>query len=152
ARDLQKWEYVPLGPFLAKNFATSISPWVVTMEALAPFRVPAPPQDPEPLPYLRGARQTYDIQLEAVLTPADGEPMRICASNFRHLYWTLEQQLTHHASNGCNVRPGDLLASGTISGPEPEARGCLLERTWGGKEPLQLPSGAARSSLADGDR
>jgi fumarylacetoacetase len=153
ARDIQAWEYVPLGPFLGKNFATSISPWVVTMEALAPFRVAAPPQDPPPLPYLDDpSRTTYDIQLEVYL---QGEKMsegtRICASNFRTLYWTLAQQVAHHTVNGCNLRPADLLASGTISGPTPDSYGSLLELSWRGTRPLSV-GGEKRTFLFDGDR
>ncbi len=154
ARDIQAWEYQPLGPFLAKNFCTSLSPWVVTLEALEPFRRPAPPQDPVPLPYLRGAEDwTLDITLEAHLqTPGSAMPSRITATNFHHLYWTLAQQLAHHTVNGCPLRPGDLLASGTVSGPTPESRGCMLELTWRGAQPLTLPGGETRASLQDGDR
>jgi fumarylacetoacetase len=153
ARDIQAWEYVPLGPFLGKNFATSISPWVVTMEALAPFRVAAPPQDPPPLPYLQEPmRTTYDIHLEVHL---QGEKMReatrICASNFRYLYWTLAQQVAHHTVNGCNLRPGDLLASGTISGPTPDSYGSLLELSWRGTRPVHIGD-ETRTFLLDGDR
>src|SRR5262245_38581237 len=154
ARDVQKWEYVPLGPFLAKNFGTSISPWVVTLDALQPFRVAGPKQDPEPLPYLRSPRAAaYDIHLEVSLQ-ADGttEPARICASNLRNLYWNFCQQVAHHTCNGCNLQTGDLLATGTISGPAPESRGCLLELTRGGREPLILPNGPKRGFLEDGDR
>lgn len=154
ARDIQKWEYVPLGPFLSKNFATSISPWVVTLEALEPFTAAGPLQDPPPLEYLRDPeRVTYDIELEAWLqTDASRPPFRICASNFRMMYWTIAQQIAHHTVNGCNLRSGDLLASGTISGPAPEARGCLLELTWGGRDELVLPDGQTRRYLEDGDR
>jgi fumarylacetoacetase len=152
ARDMQAWEYVPLGPFLSKSFATSISPWVVPMEALEPFRTAAPVQDPAPLPYLYDEpRTTYDIQLEVYL---QGERMpqahRICTSNFRYLYWSLAQQLAHHTINGCNLRPGDLLASGTISGPMPDSFGSLLELTWRGSRPLNL-GGESRTFLQDGD-
>jgi fumarylacetoacetase len=154
ARDIQKWEYVPLGPFLAKNFGTSTSPWVVTLEALEPFRVAGPKQDPEPLPYLRSPRDAaYDIQLEVWLRAAGtNEPVRICSSNLQNLYWNFSQQLAHHTSNGCNLRTGDLLATGTISGPTPESRGCLLELTRGGRQPLSLPTGQTRGFLEDGDR
>jgi fumarylacetoacetase len=153
ARDIQAWEYVPLGPFLAKNFATSISPWVVTFEALEPFRTAAPPQDPPPLAYLRQEdRYTYDIRLEVHL---QGEkmagPQRVCLSNFKYLYWTVAQQLAHHTVTGCNLRPGDLLASGTISGPAPDSFGSLLELSWRGTRPLTV-GGEPRSFLADGDR
>ncbi len=153
ARDIQAWEYVPLGPFLGKNFATSISPWVVTMEALAPFRVGAPQQDPRPLPYLNDpTRATYDIHLEVFLQGEKmSEPTRICASNFRTLYWTLAQQMAHHTVNGCNLRPGDLLASGTISGPTPDSYGSLLELSWRGTRPVKVGE-ETRAFLLDGDR
>ena len=153
ARDIQKWEYQPLGPFNAKNFATSISPWVVTLEALAPFRCPAPGQDPQPLPYLREPdRHTFDINLEVEVAAA-GEPagLRVCASNYRHLYWTMAQQVAHHTVTGCNLGTGDLLASGTISGPDRGSFGSLLEITWRGTEPVTLPGGHERRFLADGD-
>ncbi|HVX10170.1 MAG TPA: fumarylacetoacetase [Pirellulales bacterium] len=154
ARDIQKWEYVPLGPFLAKSFGTSISPWVVTLEALEPFRVSGPPQDPPPLAYLQSpGYDSYDIHLEVSLqTSTAGAAERICASNFRGLYWSLAQQIAHHTSNGCNLRTGDLLASGTISGSTPAALGCLLELTRGGKQPLKLADGSERRFLEDGDR
>ncbi len=153
ARDLQKWEYVPLGPFLAKNFATTISPWVVTLDALEPFRTAGPPQEPTPLSYLQvSGESAYDIELEVHLTPAAGkEPVRLAHSNFRHLYWSMAQQLAHHTVNGCNLRTGDLLASGTISGPEKSERGCLLELAWRGSEPIELPGGERRVFLEDGD-
>jgi fumarylacetoacetase len=154
ARDVQAWEYQPLGPFLAKNFCTSISPWVVTLEALEPFRKPLLPQDPEPLPYLRVPNDsTYDIQLEAHLqTKALAVPHPITRTNFQNLYWSIVQQLAHHTVNGCNLQPGDLLASGTISGPTEESRGCMLELTWRGANPLTLPNGETRKWLEDGDR
>ena len=154
ARDIQKWEYVPLGPFLSKSFATTISPWVVTFDALEPFRTAGPPQDPAPLDYLRSTGDgAFDIQLEVRLEAAEGgDPATICQSNFKYMYWSIDQQVAHHTVNGCNLRTGDLLASGTISGPTVESRGCLLERTWGGKEPLELPSGGTRKFLLDGDR
>ncbi len=163
ARDIQKWEYQPLGPFLAKNFATTVSPWVVTMEALEPFRVPAFPRpegDPAPLPYLSDPDDqregAFDITVEAFIESprmrADGfEGVRVSRGNFRDMYWTLAQMLAHHASNGCNLRPGDLLASGTVSGEARESAGCLLERTWRGTEPIELPSGEKRTFLEDGD-
>lgn len=154
ARDIQQWEYVPLGPFLSKNFGTSISPWVVTLEALEPFRTAGPPQEPRPLPYLRTPGDwTLNIHLE-VLLQGDRMPQaqRISASNARHLYWNICQQLAHHTVNGCNLRPGDLLASGTISGPTPDSLGCLLELTWKGTRPLQLAGGETRTFLQDGDR
>jgi fumarylacetoacetase len=154
ARDVQRWEYVPLGPFLAKNFGTSMSPWIVTLDALEPFRTTGPPQEPEPLPYLRGPREAaYDVHLEVSLqVPGMREAARICRSNMRSLYWNFCQQVAHHTSNGCNLRTGDLLATGTISGPEPDSLGCLLELTKGGREPLKLPDGSTRAFLEDGDR
>src|SRR5262245_20952227 len=154
ARDIQAWEYQPLGPFLAKNFATSISPWVVTLEALEPFRRLLPPQDPEPLPYLRAKNDfTFDIQFEAQLrTSSMNAPHVITRTNFQNLYWSISQQLAHHTVNGCNLEPGDLLASGTISGATEESRGCMLELTWRGANPLKLPNGETRKWLEDGDR
>src|SRR6201982_1854849 len=139
ARDIQAWEYQPLGPFLAKNFATSISPWVVTLEALEPFRKSAAAQDPEPLPYLRAKNDfTFDIQLEASLQiPSMDAPHVITRTNFQNLYWSISQQLAHNTVNGCNLEPGDLLASGTISGPNEDSRGCMLELTWRGANPLR---------------
>jgi fumarylacetoacetase len=153
ARDIQRWEYQPLGPFLGKNFATTISPWIVTLEALEPFRCPGPTQEPEPLPYLRSeGANSFDIHLEVRLrTAIQREPVIICKSNFRHLYWSMAQQVAHHTVNGCNLRPGDLLASGTISGPTPDSYGSLLELAWKGTKPLTLPSGEARVFLQDGD-
>jgi fumarylacetoacetase len=153
ARDVQAWEYQPLGPFLAKNFCTSISPWVVTLEALEPFRKLLPPQDPEPLPYLRQKDDfTFDIQLEAHLkTLSMDAPQLITRTNFQNLYWSICQQLAHHTVNGCNLQPGDLLASGTISGPTEESRGCMLELTWRGANPLKLSNGETRKWLEDGD-
>ncbi len=153
ARDIQAWEYQPLGPFLAKNFCTSISPWVVMLEALEPFRQPLPRQDPEPLPYLRAKNDfTFDIQLEAKLQTAKMKsPHSITRTNFQNLYWSVSQQLAHHAIGGCNLQPGDLLASGTISGETEESRGCLLELTWRGANPLKLPNGETRKWLEDGD-
>jgi fumarylacetoacetase len=155
ARDIQAWEYQPLGPFLAKSFATSISPWVVTMEALEPFRCAPdarPEADPRPLPHLQtGDRDALRITLEVWLRTPGAEAARISRGNFGSMYWTFAQMVAHHASNGCPLRPGDLIGSGTVSGPEKENRGCLLELTWGGTEPLQLPGGAARRFLEDGD-
>ena len=163
ARDIQGWEYQPLGPFLAKNFATSISPWVVTLDALTPYRVPAAPRpegDPAPLPYLADAgnlaRGGIDLTLEVWLRTAAArargeEGTLLSRGNFAGMYWTLGQMLAHHASNGCNLRPGDLIASGTVSGPERESRGCLLELTSRGAEPLSLPGGETRKFLEDGD-
>jgi fumarylacetoacetase len=154
ARDIQKWEYVPLGPFLSKSFGTSLSPWVVTLDALEPFRVAGPAQDPAPLEYLRTSGPwAFDIQLQVSLQPADAAgPTVVCRSNFKHLYWNLCQQVAHHTVGGCNLRAGDLLASGTISGPAADARGCLLELTSGGQHPLTLADGTERRFLADGDR
>ncbi len=154
ARDIQKWEYVPLGPFISKSFATSISPWVVPLEALEPFRTASPEQNPEPLEYLRHheKRNHHNINLEVLLkTEALPQPVSICKTNTKYLYWSMAQQLAHHTKTGCNVRPGDLLASGTISGPERSAFGSLLEIVWGGKEPLILPNGEKRTFLQDGD-
>ena len=163
ARDVQKWEYQPLGPFLAKSFATTISPWIVTTEALAPFRVPAferAEDDPKPLPHLaHEANESHggvDLQLEVHLQSPqmrdEGlEPVRISRGNFRDMYWTAAQMLTHHASAGCNLRPGDLMASGTVSGQAKDSRGCLLELTWRGSEPVNLPNGEIRKFLQDGD-
>lgn len=163
ARDIQKWEYQPLGPFLSKSFATSISPWVVTAEALAPFRVPAsarPEGDPQPLPHLHdeddqergGVGATLEVLLLSAQMREQGmEPMRLSIGSFEHMYWTVQQMLTHHASNGCPIIAGDLMGSGTVSGPEKESRGCLLELTWRGSEPIELPTGEVRKFLADGD-
>jgi len=153
ARDIQKWEYQPLGPFNAKNFATSISPWIVTLDALEPFRCAGPHQDPEPLDYLRDTgERAYDIALEVWLQSEKMEnPARISRSNFRHLYWSINQQLAHHTVTGCNVRPGDLMASGTISAPDPDGFGSLLELTWKGTKPLIFADGEQRKFLADGD-
>ncbi len=161
ARDVQKWEYQPLGPFLAKNFATTISPYVVPMAALTPFRCAPPEQEPTPLPYLRRtsaadgpppAGWALDIRLEVGLRPgANASPQTICRTNFRHMYWTIAQQIAHHTIGGCNLRPGDLLASGTISGPTPDSFGSLLELTWRGERPIQFPGGEVRRFLADGD-
>ena len=153
ARDIQAWEYQPLGPFLAKNFCTSISPWVVTLEALEAFRKPLPRQDPEPLPYLRAKTDfTFDIQLEAKLQTAKMKtPHTITRTNFQNLYWSISQQLAHHTAGGCNLQPGDLLASGTISGETEESRGCMLELTWRGANPLKLPTDETRKWLEDGD-
>lgn len=152
ARDIQRWEYVPLGPFQAKAFATSISPWVVTLDALQPFRVDAPRQTPAPLAYLAQTdRHTYDIELFVSLRPQGGVATEITHSNFRHLYWTMPQQLAHHTSSGCNVRSGDLMGSGTISGPDRGALGSLLEMSRNGREPVPLEGGATRCFLEDGD-
>jgi fumarylacetoacetase len=164
ARDIQAWEYQPLGPFLAKSFATTISPWVVTMEALAPYRAPAfmrPPDDPQPLEYLSDADDRraggIDITVEvwlrtAAMQAAGVRETRLSRASFPDMYWTPAQMLAHHASNGCNMRPGDLLASGTISGASQDSRGCLLELTWRGSHPLVLPNGETRTFLEDGDQ
>ncbi len=163
ARDVQAWEYQPLGPFLAKNFATTVSPWIVSLDALEPFRVASyarPATDPQPLEYLSSRRNEaaggIDITLEVLLTSTNMReqglaPMRVSIGNFTSMYWTVAQLVTHHASNGCNLQPGDLLASGTVSGETKESRGCLLERTWRGTEPLTLPTGEQRRFLEDGD-
>jgi fumarylacetoacetase len=163
ARDIQAWEYQPLGPFLAKNFCTSVSPWVVTLEALEPFRNPLPQQEPTPLPYLRLTNDfTFDIELEARLqtptmlataSPSGGgtEAHTITRTNFQNLYWSVSQQVAHHTVGGCNLQPGDLLASGTISGATETSRGCLLELTWRGANPLKLANGETRKWLEDGD-
>ncbi|MFB3903905.1 MAG: fumarylacetoacetase [Acidobacteriota bacterium] len=154
ARDIQRWEYQPLGPFLGKNFATSISPWVVTLEALDPFRTAGPVQDPEPLPYLRNAgERTYDIQLEVWLQGQQmSEPHCISRTNYKYLYWDMSQQVAHHTVNGCNLRLGDLIASGTISGPDPSSYGSLIELARQGKKPIVFPDGETRTALLDGDR
>jgi len=153
ARDIQQWEYVPLGPFQAKAFATSISPWVVAREALEPFRVHGPAQDPVPLPYLRQALpNNYDLELDIALRAAPmNEGLQLCRTNFKYMYWSSVQQLVHHASSGCAMNIGDLLGSGTISGPEKNQRGSLLEISWNGTEPLALASGIKRTFLEDGD-
>lgn len=153
ARDIQKWEYVPLGPFLAKNFCTTISPWVVTMEALQPFMVSNPPQDPVPLPYLQHS-DPYSLNVELEVTmKGEGmeKPATVCKSNMKNLYWTAKQQLAHHTVTGCNARPGDLMASGTISGPTPDSYGSMLELSWRGSKTLQLAPGVERKFIQDGD-
>jgi fumarylacetoacetase len=163
ARDIQAWEYQPLGPFLAKNFATTVSPWVVTLDALAPYRTPSyarPDGDPEPLPYLDDAGDraaggfglTLEVRLRTKAMRERGDDGAVVSrGSFADMYWTLAQMLTHHASNGCNLRPGDLIASGTVSGPAKDSRGCMLELTWRGAEPLALPGGETRRFLEDGD-
>lgn len=153
ARDIQQWEYVPLGPFQAKVFASSISPWVVTREALEPFCVPGPVQDPVPLPYLRQTQpHNYDLTLDVGLRAAAmNAPANICRTNFKYMYWSSVQQLVHHASSGCAMNVGDLLGSGTISGPEKDQRGSLLEISWNGTEPVELAEGIKRTFLEDGD-
>lgn len=152
ARDIQKWEYQPLGPFLGKNFGSSISPWIVTLQALEPFRTAGPKQNPEVLPYLQyQGDKSFDIQLEVLLQPEGGEESRVCRSNFRYLYWNMAQQLAHHTVNGCNVRVGDMLASGTISGPTEDSFGSMLELCRGGKKTVKLASGEERTFLLDND-
>ncbi|MCS3453653.1 MULTISPECIES: fumarylacetoacetase [Bradyrhizobium] len=153
ARDIQQWEYVPLGPFQAKAFATSISPWVVTREALESFRMQGPAQQPEPLAYLKQTQpNNYDMQLDVALRGgAMNEAKTICSTNFKYMYWSSVQQLVHHASSGCAMNVGDLLGSGTISGPEKHQRGSLLEISWNGTEPVELASGVTRSFLENGD-
>ncbi|CAN7020459.1 unnamed protein product, partial [Brassica rapa subsp. trilocularis] len=153
ARDIQAWEYVPLGPFLGKSFGTTVSPWIVTLDALEPFSCQAPKQDPPPLPYLTEKESVnYDISLEVQLKPSGkDESSVITKSNFQNLYWTITQQLAHHTVNGCNLRPGDLLGTGTISGPEPDSYGCLLELTWNGQKPLSM-NGTTQTFLQDGDQ
>ena len=154
ARDIQKWEYEPLGPFLAKNFATTISPWIVPIEALEPFKIPLPKQQPEPLPYLQGTNDyLYDIELTVDIVPNSNEGARttISKSNSKHLYWSQRQQLAHHTITGCNMKPGDLLASGTITGPTPDSYGSLLELSWAGSKSVTLKDGTSRKFLQDGD-
>lgn len=152
ARDLQKWEYVPLGPFLGKNFGSSLSPWIVTLEALEPFRVPTPVQEPTPLPYLQfDGQKNYDIHLTVDLETANGASKTISNSNFKYMYWNMCQQLAHHTINGCNIEIGDLYASGTISGPTPDSYGSMLEISWSGKKPITMPDGTERKFLLDGD-
>ena len=152
ARDIQKWEYVPLGPFLGKNFATSISPWIVTMDALEPFRTKGPNQDPTPLPYLQQkGKHTFDINLEVAIAPENVEPTIVSKSNFKYLYWSMSQQLAHHTSNGCRVNSGDMMGSGTISGEKPTSFGSMLELTWSGKNPLKLKDGTERKFINDND-
>ena len=152
ARDIQKWEYVPLGPFLAKNFASTISPWIVTLEALEPFKTNGYEQDPEVLPYLKyDGKKNYDIKLEVSILPENGDENLICRSNFKHMYWTMTQQLAHHTVNGCNINVGDMCASGTISGPTPESYGSMLELSWRGTKPLKMKDGSERKFINDGD-
>ncbi|PSR11856.1 MAG: fumarylacetoacetase, partial [Bacteroidetes bacterium] len=152
ARDIQKWEYVPLGPFLGKSFASSMSPWIVTMEALQPFRVAGPVQDPPVLPYLAfKGHQNYDIGLEVIIRTPDGTENVVSRSNFRYMYWNMLQQLAHHTVNGCNLQVGDLLASGTISGHDESAYGSMLEIAWSGSKPLTLKDGSTRTFINDHD-
>jgi fumarylacetoacetase len=152
ARDLQKWEYVPLGPFLGKNFASSISPWIVTLDALEPFRVPSPKQDPEPLPYLmQEGDHSFDIHLEVDITPQNEPATTITRSNFKYMYWTMAQQLAHHTVNGCKVNSGDMMGSGTISGPTPDSYGSMLELSWQGTKPVQLANSITRKFIENND-
>jgi len=152
ARDIQTWEYVPLGPFLAKNFASTISPWIVTLEALEPFRTKGYVQEPRVLPYLEyQGEKNLDINLEVYLQPNQGEENLICTSNYKYMYWTMEQQLAHHTVNGCNINVGDMMASGTISGPTPSEYGSMLELTWRGTKPIRLKDGSERKFVNDKD-
>lgn len=152
ARDIQKWEYVPLGPFLAKNFGSTISPWIVTLEALEPFRVETPTQEPEVLPYLKfDGKKNFDINLEVEIVPENGQGKTVSHSNFKYMYWNMAQQLAHHTVNGCNICVGDIYASGTISGPTPDSYGSMLEISWQGKKPIQMPDGTERKFLLDND-
>ncbi|WP_422862047.1 fumarylacetoacetase [Flagellimonas sp. W118] len=152
ARDIQKWEYVPLGPFLAKNFASHISPWIVTLEALNPFRVSGPEQNPAVLPYLEfEGTKNYDINLEVGITPEGSEEAVVCHSNFKYMYWNMAQQLAHHTVNGCNINIGDLYGSGTISGKDEKSYGSMLELAWMGTKPLQMKDGSERKFILDGD-
>lgn len=152
ARDVQTWEYVPLGPFMAKNFASSISPWIVTMDALEPFRVNGPDQKPKVLPYLKtNGNKNFDINLEVGITPEHSFEKVVCRSNFKNMYWNVNQQLAHHTANGCNIKIGDMYASGTISGPTPESYGSMLELAWKGTKPISMPDGTERKFLHDGD-
>lgn len=152
ARDIQQWEYVPLGPFLAKNFASTVSPWIVTLDALEPFRVKGPEQFPNVLPYLfTEGEKNFDIRLEVLIEPERSEPTTVCRSNFKYMYWNINQQLAHHTSNGCNIQIGDMYASGTISGPSPGSYGSMLELSWNGQKPLIMPDGNERKFIEDGD-
>jgi fumarylacetoacetase len=152
ARDIQAWEYVPLGPFLGKNFASSISPWIVTIEALEHFRVDGPKQEPEVLPYLKCDKShNFDINLEVYIQPENKNPSKVCSSNFKFMYWNIAQQLAHHTINGCNISVGDTMASGTISGSTPDSFGSMLELAWKGTKPLKLDNGVERKFIEDGD-
>lgn len=152
ARDIQKWEYVPLGPFLGKNFGSSISPWIVTLEALEPFKVKGPNQDPEVLPYLKyEGDRNYDIALEVAITPKSGEEETVSKSNYKFMYWNMAQQLAHHTINGCNINVGDVMASGTISGKDETSYGSMLEISWGGTKPVVLKDGSTRTFIEDMD-
>ena len=152
ARDIQQWEYVPLGPFLAKNFASSISPWIVTMDALEPFRCKGPVQEPTPLPYLQQkGKHAFDINLEVYIEPENAEPTLVSKSNFKYMYWSMSQQLAHHTINGCRINSGDMMGSGTISGPTEDSFGSMLELTWGGQKPIQMNDGSERKFINDND-
>lgn len=152
ARDIQKWEYVPLGPFLAKSFASSVSPWIVTMDALEPFSIEGPEQEPEVLDYLKyEGDHHYDINLEVGIIPENSEETVVCKSNYKHMYWNMAQQLAHHSVNGCNIRCGDMMASGTISGPTPDSFGSMLEISWKGTKPVKLKDGSERKFIQDSD-
>ncbi len=152
ARDIQKWEYVPLGPFLSKNFGSVISPWIVTLEALEPFRVSGPKQEPSVLPYLQtSGKRNFDINLEVFIKPENGEETRVSRSNFKYMYWNMSQQLAHQTVNGCNIKPGDMYGSGTISGPTPDSYGSMLELAWQGTKPIKLNDGSERKFINDND-
>ena len=152
ARDIQTWEYIPLGPFLSKNFASTVSPWIVTLEALEPFRTGGYTQEPKVLPYLEyKGDKNLDIKLEVVLKPENGQENLVCASNYKYMYWTMEQQLAHHTVNGCNINVGDMMASGTISGPDPKEYGSFMELTWRGTKPITLKDGTERKFVNDND-
>jgi fumarylacetoacetase len=152
ARDIQQWEYVPLGPFLGKNFGSSVSPWIVTLDALEPFRVKGPEQFPQVLPYLSiDGEKNFDLNLEVFIQPKHSEPTTVCRTNYKYVYWNINQQLAHHTINGCNVQVGDMYASGTLSGPSPGSFGSLLELSWNGQRPLKMLDGSERKFLEDGD-
>lgn len=152
ARDIQKWEYVPLGPFLSKSFGSVISPWIVTLEALEPFRIEGPKQEPEVLPYLQTqGKRNLDIHLQVFVKPENADPSLVCRSNFKYMYWNMAQQLAHQTVNGCNINPGDMYASGTISGPTPDSYGSMLELSWRGTKPLTLQDGSQRKFVNDND-
>ncbi len=152
ARDIQQWEYIPLGPFLGKNFGSTISPWIVTLDALEPFRVKGPDQHPHVLPYLNvEGNKNFDIRLEVLIQPSGSEATTVCRSNFKYMYWNINQQLAHHTVNGCNIQVGDMYASGTISGPSPGSYGSMLELSWNGQKPMIMPDGTERKFIEDGD-
>ena len=152
ARDIQRWEYVPLGPFLGKSFASSISPWIITLDALEPFKVDSPKQNPEPLEYLRSSgKKSYDISLEVAIKPPNSKETVVCRSNFKNMYWNMSQQLAHHTVNGCPVNSGDMMGSGTISGSKKDSYGSMLELTWKGENPLKLNDGTERKFIQDYD-